>query len=241
MTEPLRLVIFDVDGTLVDSQRDIIKGMRMAFAAVDLTAPADAAILATVGLSLSETMARLAAGQPAATQSALVEAYKDAYRQLRQSAGSRDSSPLYPHTLAVLQTLHAQPETLLGLATGKSRRGLSLLVEAHDLGRYFITQQCADDHPSKPHPSMIQAALAETGVEPQNAVMVGDASFDMQMARAAGVLPIGVSWGYQPAENLSDAAEILDDIRDLPGLLARLWPVGEPHAETPSQTRSMPT
>lgn len=223
MTAPLRLVIFDVDGTLVDSQGDITRGMGMAFDAVNLPVPPRAAILATVGLSLAETMARLAPGASAAQRAELVEVYKNSYAALRQQAGSKASSPLYPHTMEVLERLHAHPETLLGVATGKSRRGLNFLVDAHDLRRLFVTQHCADDHPSKPHPSMIHAALADTGVAAEHAVMIGDSSYDMEMARAAGVTPIGVSWGYQPVTQLGEAAHLIDDIRGLPALLNNLW------------------
>ena len=225
MTGDLRLVLFDVDGTLVDSQGDIVASMRLAFDAVDLPAPPRASILASVGLSLPETMRRLAKGADPSVQDALVTAYKHSYSERRRVAGSQASSPLYPNTRDALDALHAQPEVLLGVATGKSRRGLDILLDAHDLRPLLVTQQCADDHPSKPHPSMIEAALRDTGVSPENAVMVGDSSYDIQMARAAGVRSIGVSWGYQPVDQLQGAAAILDDIRDLPSLLHQMWSV----------------
>lgn len=223
MSGPLRLVVFDVDGTLVDSQSDIIVGMRTAFASLDLKPPATAAILETVGLSLFETMRRLAPDSDRAIQCDLVTAYKQAYAKLRQSAGSTSSSPLYAHVHGVLRDLHDQPHTLLGIATGKSRRGLNLLVDGHSLRSLFVTMQCADDHPSKPHPSMLHATMADTGVLPENTVMVGDTSFDIDMARAAGAIPIGVSWGYQSRDRLNGARAILDDIRDLPSLLETIW------------------
>jgi phosphoglycolate phosphatase len=118
---------------------------------------------------------------------------------------------------------HAQPETLLGVATGKSRRGLDKLFEAHDLARYFVTCQVSDHHPSKPHPAMLQAALSETGVEGRDAVMIGDTTYDRDMALAAGVPFIGVSWGYHDVDALTGAAAILRDFRELPGILTNIW------------------
>ncbi|MEO0389497.1 MAG: HAD-IA family hydrolase, partial [Pseudomonadota bacterium] len=192
----LRLVVFDVDGTLVDSQRDIVGGMRHAFGLMNLPAPDKDTILATVGLSLPQTMARLAPDASSTTQDALVEAYKTTYAERRLFAGSADSSPLYPGARDCLEKLHAIPDVLLGIATGKSRRGLDALLDAHDLRHLFVTLQHADLHPSKPHPAMVQAALSETGIDPDMATMVGDSSYDMDMARAAGLRAIAVTWGY---------------------------------------------
>ncbi|MBC7165113.1 MAG: HAD-IA family hydrolase [Roseovarius sp.] len=223
MSRPLRLVIFDVDGTLVDSQGDILAAMRAGFAGVGAQAPEKAAILGIVGLSLDVAVARLAPHLPVDTRARIVAGYKAAYMGLRAKTGAERSSPLYPHARATLETLHRAPETLLGVATGKSARGLDKLLDGHGLRSYFVTRQVADHHPSKPHPSMIRAALAETGVAPENAVMVGDTSFDMEMARAAGIAGIGVSWGYHRPEALTAAARIVEDFRDLAGVLEEIW------------------
>ena len=219
----LRLVIFDVDGTLVDSQADIIAAMSEAFTRAGQTPPNRTAILGIVGLSLEIAIPKLAPGLDPALHTQMVQWYKDAYVALRAKIGAAQSSPLYPHVRATLDALHAQPETLLGVATGKSRRGLDKLLDGHDLGALFVTQQVSDHHPSKPHPSMLHAALSETGVEAQNAVMIGDTTFDMQMARAAGIAFIGVAWGYHPPSALGDAVAILEDMRDLPGCLSTHW------------------
>lgn len=223
MSRPLRLVIFDVDGTLVDSQNDILAAMRAGFAGVGEEAPEAAAILGIVGLSLDVAVARLAPQLPEDTRARIVADYKAAYMGLRAEAGVDRSSPLYPHARATLEALHAVPETLLGVATGKSARGLDKLLDGHGLRPYFVTRQVADHHPSKPHPSMIRAALAETGVAPENAVMVGDTSFDMEMARAAGITGIGVAWGYHPPAALTAAARIVSDFRELAGVLDDVW------------------
>jgi len=221
----LRLVFFDVDGTLVDSQRDIVGGMQHAFGLMDLLPPDPGTILATVGLSLPQTMAQLAPDAGPEVQAALVAAYKKTYAELRLHAGSKDSSPLYPGARACLAALHAVPDILLGVATGKSKQGLDLLLDAHDLRRFFATLQHADLHPSKPHPAMIHAALSETGVEASDAVMVGDSSFDMDMAQAAGIAGIGVAWGYQPASRLCRPEWIAPDFQALTQTLLARWPV----------------
>ena len=223
MSAPLRLVIFDVDGTLVDSQGDIITALGEAFHAARLTPPDRATMLGIVGLSLDVAMERLAPEAQADTHAVMVRAYKDAYMSLRQKTGAAQSSPLYPGARAALEALHAQDEVVLGIATGKSMRGLDKLLDGHGLRHLFVTRQVSDHHPSKPHPSMIETALSETGVAPENAVMIGDTSFDMEMARAAGVPGIGVSWGYHSPEALGAAVTILEDFRALPGVLDQLW------------------
>lgn len=223
MTAPLRLIIFDVDGTLVDSQGDIVAAMTHAFDGIAAPVPARADILGIVGLSLDVAMARLAPDLTGADHARLVTGYKAAYMELRKQAGAAQSSPLYPGARAALDLLEAQPDTLLGVATGKSKRGLDKLLEGHGMQRLFVTQQVADFHPSKPHPSMIHAALSETGVEAVNAVMIGDTSFDMEMARAAGVAGIGVSWGYHGRARLDAARVIIDSFAALPACLGALW------------------
>ncbi|WP_171133745.1 MULTISPECIES: HAD-IA family hydrolase [unclassified Ruegeria] len=222
MSNPLRLVLFDVDGTLVDSQGSIVSAMTASFSALSLDAPSRDAILSIVGLSLPQAMQNLAPQQSEAAQVRLVEEYKQAYHAQRLAQGAA-SSPLYPGARDVLEELHAQPETLLGVATGKSQRGLDALVEAHGLERFFITWQVADHHPSKPHPSMIQTALSETGVAERNAVMIGDTRFDMDMAAAAGIASIGVSWGYHDVSALNSATAVIDDFAQLSPALAQLW------------------
>lgn len=219
----LRLVIFDVDGTLVDSQADILAAMRFAFEGEGQPMPARESVLGIVGLSLDVAMARLAPQLDAGSQARLVQGYKDSYMSLRADKGSKASSPLYPGALDVLHTLHAQDDVLLGVATGKSRRGLDKLLQGHGLEKLFVTQQVADHHPSKPHPSMLLTAMRETGVSVDRAVMIGDTSFDMDMARAAGMAAIGVSWGYHDVDQLGQVHRVIDQFDALPGALQTLW------------------
>ncbi len=226
MTKPLRLVIFDVDGTLVDSQADIVAAMTIAFEAVGQPVPDRATILSIVGLSLDRAVLHLAPELSGQSHARMVEGYKEAYISLRAKTGAADTSPLYPGAREALDQLHAQENVLLGVATGKSRRGLDKLLEAHALGHMFVTQQVSDHHPSKPHPSMIETALSEAGVETDHAVMVGDTSFDMEMAQAAGVSGIGVSWGYHDVARLAAARQIVDRFTDLPAAIERVWKAG---------------
>lgn len=222
MSAPLRLVLFDVDGTLVDSQGSIVHAMTTSFQAASVPVPTREVILSIVGLSLPHAIARLVPDQPSSVQNDLVEGYKEAYHAHRLDLGAA-SSPLYPGAREAIEALHAVPEVLLGVATGKSKRGLDALIEVHGLERYFVTRQVADHHPSKPHPSMVQAALAETGVEPDCAVMVGDTSYDMDMAAAAGVRGIGVAWGYHDRSALTSAFCVIETFDQLPTALAGIW------------------
>ncbi|AUH32582.1 HAD-IA family hydrolase [Paracoccus tegillarcae] len=197
----MKLFVFDVDGTLVDSQHHIHAAMTQAFQAVDLPPLALSQVVQIVGLSLPEAMAVLAPTQDAATQARLVQEYKNAFNRARIT----EDAPLYPGALDCLDALAARDDWLLAVATGKSRRGLHAMIEAHGLQGRFVSLQAADDHPSKPHPSMLLAALAETGLGPEDAVMIGDTSFDMQMSRAAGMAGFGVSWGYHDDALLTEA------------------------------------
>lgn len=217
----LRCVIFDVDGTLVDSQADILASMARAFDRVGAPVPPRPEVLSIVGLSLDIAMMRLAPACDPAEIARMVDTYKASYADLRRQAGAAEASPLYPGARSTLDRLQAQPETLLALATGKSRRGLDALLDSHGLMSLFVSRQVADHHPSKPHPSMLETILGETGVPASRAVMIGDTTFDMEMARAAGVRCIGVSWGYHPAGRLdadrivTSFAEVIPAIDDL--------------------------
>lgn len=201
----LKLVLFDVDGTLVDSQAQILTAMDHAFEQEGLAPPDRDAVRGIIGLSLPNAIARLCPNGTPGRQARLVEGYKDAYVAQRVAGNAEAASPLYPGALDALEALWARDDVLLGVATGKSRRGLDHLFSAYDLGRFFVTTQVADDHPSKPHPSMILTALSETGVEAADAVILGDTSYDMEMGRAAGVTPIGVNWGYHAEADLDQA------------------------------------
>jgi phosphoglycolate phosphatase len=215
-----RLAVFDCDGTLVDSQANICRAMEAAHRGAGLPAPSHAAIRAIVGLSLIEAMAMLLPDSPATLHAALAADYKRAFQQMRADA-ALDPEPLYDGLVEALDTL-AVAGWRLGVATGKSDRGLALLLAHHGLTERFVTLQTADRHPSKPDPSMLAAAMAQAGAAPHMTVMIGDTSFDMAMARAAGVRAIGVTWGYHREEALwaAGAQAIARHCTDLPGCVA---------------------
>lgn len=202
-----RLAIFDCDGTLVDSQANIQTAMIACFDAAGLVAPDRAAVRRIVGLSLPEAMRALLPEEGEERHQALAESYKLSFRQMRERGEVEEQ--LYEGIPAVLERMEADG-WLLGVATGKSDRGLRHVLDYHDLSHHFVTLQTADRHPSKPHPSMIEAAMAEAGVEAAQTVMIGDTSYDILMAHNAGVRAIGVAWGYhEPAELLAEGADVV--------------------------------
>jgi phosphoglycolate phosphatase len=194
-----RLALFDCDGTLVDSQHNICAAMDACFAALDLPSPGPERTRRVVGLSLVEAMREIAPEAEGALHVALAEQYKAAFRRLRAEGLAHE--PLFDGVPALIDRLEAEG-WLLGIATGKSDRGLAFCLQAHGLGDRFVTLQTADRHPSKPHPSMIEAAMAEAGAVPETTMMIGDTSYDIAMARAAGAFAIGVGWGYHGADEL---------------------------------------
>ncbi len=221
---PLRLVIFDVDGTLIDSQDFILAAMRRAFALAERPAPSDAATLGIVGLSLPQAMEVLVTGVRGAERDRLVRLYKDSFLALREESGGEANSQFYPGAREALERLDGAGY-LLSIATGKARRGLDHMLDSHGLRRLFTGTQTADDAPSKPHPGMVLNCLAATGVECQHAVVVGDTEFDMAMARAAGARAVGVDWGYHSTERLlrGGAERIVGDFAALDAVLEEIW------------------
>ena len=215
------LVIFDCDGTLVDSQNMITAAMDRAFAAHDLPAPARAEVLSVVGLSLAQAFETLL-GTTDGPIDSLAEAYKTAFHGLRTDKTYHE--PMFDGARQAVETLHGREDVLLGIATGKARRGVDAVLKLHNLEGRFVTIQTADDAPSKPHPGMIHQAMSETGVEPGRTVVVGDTSFDVEMARAADAHAIGVSWGYHPVERLEAAGahRIINDYSALIPAIAAL-------------------
>jgi phosphoglycolate phosphatase len=194
-----RLAVFDCDGTLVDGQASHRQALAECFAAAGLDAPQPAAARRLIGLGLVETMAALVPDGGADLHRRLAEGYKAAFQALRGRGLVEE--PLFPGVPALLDALEADG-WLLGIATGKSDRGLALCLDCHGLARRFLTRQTADRHPSKPHPSMIEAAMAEAGACAETTMMIGDTSYDMAMARSVGATAVGVAWGYHPPEEL---------------------------------------
>ena len=222
MTHPFRLIVFDFDGTLVDSLRFIVTAFSRAFEDQGFPAPEPEAIRRIVGLRLETAAARLL---PNAEDMETAERIAGAYRVAFQDMRARNlvDEPLFPGVRATL-TLLNRPEVCLGIATGKSRHGLVSSLERHDLSGLFVTLQTADDGPGKPHPEILHRAMSDVGAEPEETVVIGDTSYDMEMASNAGVRALGVAWGYHGAGELraSGAAHIVESFPDLPSSLAAL-------------------
>lgn len=195
-----RLVMFDCDGTLVDSQNGICAAMEYAFTTLKLATPRRAEVLSVIGLSLPQAFAVLAPEQPAEVRSELAELYRMDFPRQRDRTAMHD--PLFAGMGEVVATLAKRQDILLGIATGKSRRGVARLLEREGWQDHFATIQTADDNPSKPHPSMILRAISKTGAEPGSTLMIGDTTYDMEMARSAGAGAVGVAWGYHEPERL---------------------------------------
>jgi phosphoglycolate phosphatase len=213
-----RLALFDCDGTLVDGQASHCRALQGCFADAGFEPPEPARARRTIGLGLVETMAALLPEGSPETHFRLALGYKAGFQELRRRGLVEE--PLFDGVDALVDALEADG-WLLGIATGKSDRGLALCLERHGLAGRFVTLQTADRHPSKPHPSMIAAALAETGADPQLSLMIGDTSYDMAMAKAAGVTAVGVLWGYHGAEELlaAGADYLAGTPADVPGVV----------------------
>lgn len=211
---PLRLAVFDCDGTLVDSQFAIVGAMTAAFAAHDLPPPDPRAVRRVVGLSLPQAVALLLPDHDDGFHAAVAECYRDAFFRQRRSGTLYE--PLFPGIRECLDALEAEG-ILLGVATGKSRRGLDAVLDHHGLAGRFVTLQTSDRGPGKPHPDMLYRALSEVGVSAAGTVMIGDTTFDIQMARNAHVASVGVSWGYHEVVELeaAGAARIVDSGEEL--------------------------
>ena len=213
----IRLAVFDCDGTLVDSQHVIFEAMRRTLSEAGHAPPPLDAVRRIIGLSLVEAVAALLPEQAHQDHVALAAAYRHHFRMLRSETGVRE--PLFPEVRDTLLALDRR-DVLLAIATGKSRRGLDQVLAHHGLDGLFISLQTADDNPSKPHPAMLERAISEAGSRPEETLFVGDTTFDMIMARAAGARGVGVAHGYHaPPELLAAGAErVLDRFGELEAL-----------------------
>jgi phosphoglycolate phosphatase len=209
-----QLIIFDCDGTLVDSQAVIVACAQDAFAAVGLVAPSVERIRHIVGVSLEPAMRMLLGRDDPEMGRRIAEAYREAFFARR--AMPDHDEPLFEGVLETLDALAARG-AVMGVATGKTMRGLVQILERHALERYFVTLQTADLHPSKPHPSMLEAAMRETGAAADATWIIGDTTWDIEMGRLAGCRSIGVSYGNHAPEVLrtAGAAHVIDRLNDL--------------------------
>ncbi len=222
MTSSVRLALFDCDGTLADSQHAIVSAVERAFAACGQAIPPAAQVRRGIGLSVPVAIARLAPGASDAEVERLADAYREAYFEARTAHGA-DPEPLFDGVVALLDELQGDGWTL-GIATGKSRRGLERLLRQHGLTDRFATLQVADNHPSKPHPSMALAAMEAVGAAPAQTAVIGDTAHDMGLARAAGARALGVAWGYHDeAELTAGGAEAIASNPPAVAIQLRSW------------------
>lgn len=214
----LRLAIFDCDGTLVDSQGAIIAAMRAAAEHCDQPEPTAHAVRRVVGLPLLEAVCLLFPAADTEHHLAIEASYKLSFSAARQQG--LVSEPLYPGARASLDYLDCNG-WLLGVATGKSHRGLVATLSHHELLERFVTLQTADTAAGKPNPDMLHRAMNDTGATKAETIMIGDTTYDMLMARNAGVPAIGVAWGYHESHELMDAgaAMVIDDFDHLVGAI----------------------
>jgi phosphoglycolate phosphatase len=212
------LAVFDLDGTVVDSRQAIGEAVQMAWRTLGLDPPAYDQSRRIVGLSLDQALRTLAPDLPERRLPELTLAYQEAFGA-RRRAGEREL--LYE---GALETLHALKREgwALGVATGKSRRGIDHVFAAHDIGGLFDAAFCADDGPGKPDPHMLQLNMRALGFAPEHTVMIGDTSFDMEMARAADCYALGVSWGFHTHDEIASggAHVVVDAFPDLDATLA---------------------
>ncbi|MBE9555008.1 MAG: HAD-IA family hydrolase [Proteobacteria bacterium] len=220
MSQP-RLAVFDCDGTLVDSQHNIVAAMAAAWRAQGLQPLPASSVRRVVGLPLLEAISRLHPLGSDEVHLLLTDYYKKAFHGMRQEPDHRE--PLYPGAVEALDAMEAVGY-LLAVATGKSRRGLDATLERHGLEGRFLTLKTADDGPGKPHPHMLEEAMAEAGAGQDSTVMIGDTVFDIEMASNAQVHSIGVSWGYHDPGELraAGAAGVIDEFGELADMTATL-------------------
>ncbi len=221
-----RLAIFDCDGTLVDSGGNIHAALADSFIEFGIAVPTLEATRKIIGLSLVEAIAALTPDVDRGAHVELAESYKLNFQRAR--AEGRVEEPLFPGIPELLESLELDG-WLLAVATGKSDRGLALCLDCHGYAQRFMSLQTADRHPSKPHPSMVQQAMADAGASPETTVVIGDTAFDMGMAVAAGATGIGAGWGYHEPHEMLDAGAIgvadtpLEVLKFIPGEVERLY------------------
>ena len=220
MRDPM-LVVFDWDGTVVDSQRLIHSVMCGAISTHGYPAPSLESVRGVIGLELAEAITRLLPQEFGGDLGAVVNTYRETFALEPAKPGCDE--PLFPNVRETLGALeHAG--ILCAIATGKSKRGLRAGLDRHELAGFFDSIQTSDDAPGKPHPGMLEQAMNEVGVARAYTIMVGDTTFDMEMAANAGVRAIGVAWGYHSVEQLKSAGAraILDRFSDIPDTAVRM-------------------
>ena len=213
---PYRLLVFDWDGTLVDSIGSIVACMRATTAELGLPAMEEARVRGTIGLGLADTLATLLPGAGAEVHRRVVECYRAHWL-----GGYADRHAMFRGARETLEAL-LKAGYLLAVATGKSRRGLERDLERFGVRGLFLASRTPDEAPGKPGPEMVEGILEELGVRAPEALVVGDTVHDQRMAASAGTPFVAVASGSIPAEELARLAclAVLPDVTHLPGWLA---------------------
>lgn len=209
----MKLVIFDFDGTLVDSRKLITESNRVVFGQFGLSPPSEDESFSLVGMSLERVLLQLAG--PDAPVEKMVAAYREVLPLLRADVAYAEVP--FDGANELLATLAEHRDVRLGIATGHASHAIVPALEQFGWQAHFCTVQTSDKAPSKPHPGMIIQALCEAGVKAEDAIMIGDTAFDIEMARAADVRGVAVSWGYHRPDRLRDAGawRVVEDINEL--------------------------
>lgn len=200
---PYKLIIFDWDGTLMDSVSKIVACMQAASRDASVSVPSVAAVKNIIGLGLSEAIYELHPNIPNKYLTLIEDRYRHHFVHQDDT-----ESPLFPGVADVLKKLSVQGYTL-SVATGKSRRGLDRVLHELDMHDLFAISRCADETDPKPHPAMVNEILKETGIRPNQALVVGDTEYDMAMAQSAHVDRIAVSYGAHSVERLKSYNPVL--------------------------------
>lgn len=193
---PFELIIFDWDGTLMDSAGKIVSCFRSAARDAGVVPPPDHEVRNIIGLGLKDALDRLLPSAGTELRRQVVECYRRHFLHLDTT-----ESPLFPGVIEGLNQLH-DAGYQLAIATGKSRPGLDRVLRETAVTRYFCTTRCADESCGKPNPQMLHDILERTGVAPERAVMVGDTTYDLQMAASAPMAGVAVSYGAHERERL---------------------------------------
>ena len=214
MRDSIECIVFDWDGTLMDSEAQIVHCLHAAIADLGLEPMDDATVRDIIGLGLKEAIDTLVPGRDDGFHRAFVEAYREHWF-------AHDGSDLFEGARDVLQLLRSN-DIRLGIATGKARRGLVRVLGETGLETYFDATRCSDETTSKPHPQMLLEVMQELSVVPQQTVMVSDTEYDMEMATNAGAAKIAVRSGVHTEERLKRHKPLvcLDSVTDMPAWMS---------------------
>lgn len=228
----MKLVLFDCDGTLIDSAGVIHASMEKTFVEAGYPIPDIAQTKSVIGLTLDIALSRMLERDIDDKIMHMVGRYK--HHSLTMRASEECHEPFYEGVWDLLHQLRQVDDVLLGVVTGKSRRGLDNLIAKHDLASAIVASRTADECPSKPHPAMVLECCAETGMDPAQTIVIGDAIYDMQMAVNAGATAVGVDWGYSDRKSLTGAGahHVVSDPFELLPIIDALVHQGDPSCVT---------